>query len=69
MNVERLHALALGIRQDLDRTNSQATLQQLAAALQNQVNEPRPCNSQPAPIGGHGVDEQADIVIGSQGTA
>lgn len=41
MNVERLHAIANAIRDDLAATSAVATLQQLRDALQNQVNAPQ----------------------------
>lgn len=41
MNAERLHALALAIKDDLQATGVVATMQQLRDALQNQVNAPQ----------------------------
>ena len=40
MNAERLHVIALAIRGDLQETKADKTLEQLVAALQNQVNQP-----------------------------
>ena len=40
MNVERLHAIALALRDDLSRSNVPSHLQQLVSALQNQINQP-----------------------------
>ncbi len=41
VNAERLHAIALAVRDDLQTTGVVATLQQLRDALQNQVNAPQ----------------------------
>jgi hypothetical protein len=41
MNIERLHAIALAIINDINSTKTQITLQQLVTALQNQVNQPQ----------------------------
>ncbi|MDP9418886.1 MAG: hypothetical protein M3P53_01825 [Actinomycetota bacterium] len=41
MNAERLHALALAVKDDLQATRVVATMQQLRDALQNQVNAPQ----------------------------
>ena len=41
MNVERLHSLALAVREDLEQTNLPGTLKRLRDALQNQVNSPQ----------------------------
>lgn len=40
MNVERLHAIALALKDDLSRSSVPSHLQQLVSALQNQVNQP-----------------------------
>ena len=40
MNVERLHAIALALRDDLSRSSVPSHLQQLVSALQNQINQP-----------------------------
>lgn len=40
MNVERLHAIALALQDDLSRLNVPSILQQLVSALQNQINQP-----------------------------
>ena len=40
MNVERLHAIALALKDDLSRSSVPSHLQQLVAALQNQINQP-----------------------------
>ena len=40
MNVERLHAIALALKDDLARSNVLSHLQQLVSALQNQINQP-----------------------------
>lgn len=41
MNVERLHAVALAIKDDLKKTREVQLLEQLRAALQNEVNQPQ----------------------------
>ena len=41
MNVERLHAIALAVKADIDATQSVQLLEQLAAHLQNVVNQPQ----------------------------
>lgn len=41
MNVERLHAIALEVLDDIQKTNTEDTLKQLVDALQNQVNQPQ----------------------------
>ena len=41
MNTERLHAIVNAIREDLRTTKSINLLQQLAGALQNQINSPQ----------------------------
>lgn len=41
MNVERLHAIAIAVLDDLANTNTENTLQQLVEALQNQINQPQ----------------------------
>lgn len=40
MNVERLHSIALALRDDLSRSSVPSHLQQLVSALQNQINQP-----------------------------
>jgi hypothetical protein len=40
MNAERLHAVAIAIRDDIQTTNALRLLQQLRDSLQNQVNQP-----------------------------
>ena len=40
MNVEKLHAIASALRDDLSRSNVPSHLQQLVSALQNQINQP-----------------------------
>lgn len=40
VNVERLHAIAIALRDDLSRSNVQSHLQQLVSALHNQINQP-----------------------------
>lgn len=40
MNVERLHSIALALRDDLSRSSVTSHLQQLVSALQNQINQP-----------------------------
>lgn len=41
MNVERLHAIAACLRQDLDKTSTLSLLQNLVNSLTNQVNQPQ----------------------------
>lgn len=41
MNTERLHAIARAVIDDINTTNSEATLQQVVESLQNQVNQPQ----------------------------
>lgn len=41
MNIERLHAIALAVIDEINSTKTQSTLQQLVSALQNQVNQPQ----------------------------
>jgi len=41
MNIERLHAIAIAIIDDINNTNTESTLQQLVKSLQNQVNQPQ----------------------------
>lgn len=41
MNTERLHAIAVGVINDINTTKSESTLQQLTESLQNQVNQPQ----------------------------
>jgi len=41
MNTERLHAIARAVIDDINTTNSEATLQQIVESLQNQVNQPQ----------------------------
>jgi len=40
MNAERLHAIALAVRDELDSTEEVSLIEQLAGTLRNQVNEP-----------------------------
>lgn len=46
MNVERLHVIAIAIRDDINKTNIENSLQQLIQNLQNQVNQPQNTNFQ-----------------------
>lgn len=41
MNVERLHAIAIAIIDDISSTKAESTLQQLVKALQNQASQPQ----------------------------
>lgn len=41
MNIERLHAIAIAIIDDINTTKTDSTLQQLVTSLQNQVNQPQ----------------------------
>ena len=40
MNAERLHIIAIAVRDDLSETNVETTLQNLVSSLNNQVNQP-----------------------------
>ena len=41
MNIERLHAIAVAILDDLDKTKADTNLQQIIEALNNQINQPQ----------------------------
>lgn len=41
MNIERLHAIAIAVLDDINKTNTDSTLQQIVNALQNQINRPQ----------------------------
>ncbi len=41
MNIERLHAIAIAVIDDINKTKADSTLQVLVESLQNQVNEPQ----------------------------
>ncbi len=46
MNAERLHALAIAVREDLEKTSLVTLLQRLQESLQNQVNSPQDASHQ-----------------------
>lgn len=41
MNTERLHAIAIAVIDDINTSNTEATLQKLVKSLENQVNQPQ----------------------------